>query len=644
MAASRGRVLYFALGAAALLTALPGAADSSPGQPLPGTIFFVSNRSKDLDGEIYAVRVDGSKKRNLSRGPRLDAEATPSPDGRKVAFVSTRSGAIAIWVVNRNGSGLRRVSEPLGVQTASGVPTFNWAPNGRKMVYAANFGSRTEIRVLDLAKGRSRTIARSGWAPTWSPNGSRIAYTKFGKTNRINVVRPTGELLWNLIGRDPHWSPDGSRMAVAMMDGKTILIVDSRGHRVRALKAEGFVSWSPRGDTVMVRRGESVDVIPLRSGATRSLPHTDFAVWSPNGRLIAFGGKVRNRLGLYVIRPSRGKPRYLGKWTWVADWSPTSNALLTNVDSALQITSLTGHTRTVTRAARTSSFGGSAFWVGRNALVYSSRARWNPPVDLYRFKADEGVTRLSNAPYVSDEPTPSPDGRLVAFVRGLQTADCKGICESEIYLADANGRDVRRLTRYRGDEEPFVSSPTWSPNGDRIAFVREGPGGEMSIRSVSTTGGAEQVLISNGNDDFEYLDPAWSPDGARIAFGSDRQDGGIFVMKPDGSEVTKLTGATGEDPPGAPAWSADGSRIAFVGDVGDEKIYVMNADGTGRALVGAGSAPTWSPDGEWIAYERMAREGTALMNSEIYAMRVDGSQSHPIASHPADEYSPHWSR
>ena len=628
--------------AAVVLSALlAGASAPARNVEFSGTILFASNRAADLDGEIYAIQSDGSRKRDLSRGPRLDQAATPSPDGRKIAFVSTRSGVLAIWVVNTDGSGLRQATGSLGIDINTATPTFAWAPDAKKIVYTGHGGKslRTDVYVVNLASRRSRKIGSNGLAPTWSPDGSRIAYARSGSVNRIRVVRPNGRLLWETLGTDHYWSPDGGRIAITTTGA--VLVATSRGRRLRVLKAESFVSWSPRGNAMIVRRGETLLILSLAGRGTRRLTHTDFAYWSPNGRFVVFGGKVGRREGLYILDSAQRKPRYLAKWTWVADWSPTSDALLVNADDALQTISLSGRTRMVIRASRASSFGGTGYWLRRNTIVYSSSPRWNPPVDLYRFSTTtRHVMRLTHAPFVAGEPTLSPDGRRIAFVRGLETADCKGICASEVYLADASGRHVQRLTHYRGADERFVSSPTWSPTGDRLAFLRSGAAGAMSIRTVSTNGGAEQVLISNSNDDFEYFDPAWSPDGRKISFASDRQDGGIFTMNPDGTDLTKLTAATGEDPPEDPAWSPDGSRIAFV----DEKIYVMNVDGSGRSLVGTGAEPTWSPDGEWIAYESLARVGTALKNNEIYVIRPDGSQQRPVMTHPADEYSPSWGR
>jgi Tol biopolymer transport system component len=114
------------------------------------------------------------------------------------------------------------------------------------------------------------------------------------------------------------------------------------------------------------------------------------------------------------------------------------------------------------------------------------------------------------------------------------------------------------------------SSPAWSPDGRKIAFVSN-----SEIYVMNADGSEQRTLTQRG------AQPLWSPDGRKIAFVSVR-DGKydeVHVMNADGSGKRNLTHNPAPD--GAPAWSPDGRRIAFQSWRGAD-LYVMNADGTGQ--------------------------------------------------------------
>ena len=137
--------------------------------------------------------------------------------------------------------------------------------------------------------------------------------------------------------------------------------------------------------------------------------------------------------------------------------------------------------------------------------------------------------------------------------------------------------------------------------------------------------------------------PAHRPAGITpvglIAFSRGGPDGGIYVMNPDGTGLTRLTSVSGD---AQPAWSPDGSEIAFVRfQDGNEDIYVMRSDGGGVHRLtadGASSSPAWSPDGTRIA---VARETPG--NADIYLMDPDGTHVTNLTNDPLREYTPAWS-
>ncbi len=227
---------------------------------------------------------------------------------------------------------------------------------------------------------------------------------------------------------------------------------------------------------------------------------------------------------------------------------------------------------------------------------------------------------------------PAPTGQI-AF-----TNDRFG--DSNVYVMDADGGNVRRLTDYPGAN----ASPTWSPDGTRIAFTSDRDG-NYDIYVMDADGGNVRRLTDDPGGDYEAT---WSPDGTRIAFASNRDVGvnyDIYVMDADGGNVRRLTNDPGRDMD--PAWSPDGTRIAFASNRdGDRDIYVMDADGGNvrRLTDEGGGSPTWSPDGTWIAFESY-RDDTF----DIYVMDADGGDIRQLRGtrghrdNPGGDYDPAWS-
>ena len=187
---------------------------------------------------------------------------------------------------------------------------------------------------------------------------------------------------------------------------------------------------------------------------------------------------------------------------------------------------------------------------------------------------------------------------------------------AEIYVMDSDGDNQLRLT----SDPAFDADPSWSPDGDRIAFVSNRNGGYEHIYVMNSDGQNLVKLTKNSSNRH----PAWSPDGERIAFTRSKgSDIDVFVMDVDGQNEIQLTQLGWNN---QPAWSPNGKKIAFVTFKrhGGPEIYAMDENGENQQRLTVDLAdksyPSWSPDGQWIAYDSIHR-GVF----QIVVVRTDGS-------------------
>jgi Tol biopolymer transport system component len=246
----------------------------------------------------------------------------------------------------------------------------------------------------------------------------------------------------------------------------------------------------------------------------------------------------------------------------------------------------------------------------------------------------------------------APDGTRLAVSLWDDEGETEGV-----YTMKPDGSD--RALVIRGG-----SSPTWSPDGESLAVVREvysqlGDEGSRLV-VVGADGQEERVLVPQAGASPVFIStPAWSPDGELIAFVGD--GGRIELVTPDGERRggfdVKAAGMS-------LSWSPDSSRLAFDSyreSKSDRRHVVVVLDlATGKetALPGeqnGAQAPAWSPEGDQIAFlsisTRATQPATATTHScggepyvsHLWAMRPDGTKAHRLAEAELYGY-PSWGR
>ena len=289
--------------------------------PSAGRLAFSSWNGSDV--LIYTINPDGSELTTVAPG----MDPSFSPDGKRIAFWRYQSGSAGIYVANADGSGV-------ATAIAEGYqPT--WSPDGRRLAYGCggicfinvDGTGRTRVTPSALASANSDPCIRDS-DPTWSPNGSTIAFTHWPDA-RI----PTSMCL-----------SLGVAISFPFDFWTEVWLIEADGSNLRPLRDAagsiltyaGWPSWSPDGKRLAFfsasSTDEHIDVADADGSAIVTVmrqnpPRWDYAVgspdWSPDGRRILFsttdgwGFADASRSGAadYVKSPPNVVPNTLS-WSW----------------------------------------------------------------------------------------------------------------------------------------------------------------------------------------------------------------------------------------------------------------------------------------------------------------------------------------
>lgn len=250
-------------------------------------------------------------------------------------------------------------------------------------------------------------------------------------------------------------------------------------------------------------------------------------------------------------------------------------------------------------------------------ILYSKTTRdsLGVKVDVHFLLARAGnELRLTDDDADDIQPVFASGLRRVFFVR-------RQAGTSEIWSVDLGGGDETRMLSASGGS---LRDPDVSPDGSRIAFTREGPGGSrVLVAAVDGTG--ERELVSRAGS---WSQPRWSPDGRRlVVVGRQGGSSALYLVDAEGGEPRPLGATEAGTSRADPDWSPDGRRVVHrqgEGQSAEIAVTEVEAPGTTTVLTDndvEDASPAFSPTGERIVFASRRPDG----RWNLWLMNADGS-------------------
>lgn len=268
-------------------------------------------------------------------------------------------------------------------------------------------------------------------------------------------------------------------------------------------------------------------------------------------------------------------------------------------------------------------------------LAVSAQAAPNGPFAVFLLSVETLQMRQLTDPPPSDrgdgDPAFSPNGQRLAFVRRA------GEGSDDLFVVPVRGGEPERLTR----DERKIAGIDWTTDGQSIVFASSRTEG-AGLWRVPLAGGAPEWIVTAG-DGERMSEPSVARRGRRLTYERRSSDANIWAIRSGRFGRVPLIHSTRSE--SNPQFAPDGARIAFASDrSGSPEVWISNADGTnplqltdfGGAVV---SMPRWSPDGERIAFDARTNDG-----ADIYTIDANGGQPRRLTTDPADDLAPSWSR
>lgn len=568
--------LKFAIAVAAGALLLVAAAPRPRGKEV-----LLMNRIGPSKLMLYVANADGSGERALlAPGNVRDYDASFSPDGQWIVFTSERDGEgdgqADIWRVRPDGSGLTRLTSDTSMEDAGVL-----SPDGTKLAYVSTRGgARTaNIWVLDLKSRQARNLTGDGrtevpalmsghFRPAWSADSQWIAFSSdrgekwagaesgagagHSHPTSLYVMRADGTGLRRVTNKPgtaygaPKFSADGRKLVAYTLPVRETFAARMHGAGIAALNSTSQIV------EIDVASGEET---PVTTGAgLKTNPQ-----YLPDGRigyLIKSAGRGGPQPGVVYPDGSRGPAGDVRS----PSWSPDGKSVVYyRIDVANRAQNTRLYSWDKDREYRyTDVFPAVCPKNNRLALTDLDFPFGNPTasVSVMNIDGTQRVKVFQRQDGASMMPTWSPDCEWVAFGVGTFFGG-RGFGPANVFMVKADGSENRQVTQSTIN----AGFPAWHPDGRTLIYrvwsSQDSPE-SRGLRALELATNASRVLTTEW-DNFPFI----APSGDRVVFTRRMPDADfeVFTMNVDGSDVKRLTTSSGAD--AHATWSADGREIFF---------------------------------------------------------------------------------